>query len=183
MFNGEVIGGLSRWHVVRLPAGSSCEAVLLSGEFFSLTTHWNGCTVVCAGDGCALCEILGTRGLWYVAVHAAGQVRMVELGAVSASHLEQHCKLMHGGMRPGLVIRFSRSGRKQPVHSEVLREQAGVQAVPTLKLAAHVMAIYKYPPPNPADDLGSYDLRLRAACQLRNRHLAEQILSAKKTGV
>lgn len=173
----------NRWPVVRLRAGSSTEIVLLSREFFCLTTHWNRCTVPCAGEGCALCEILPARGLFYLAAMCMGRVHLVELGALSAANLEQHAKLLHSGLRQGLVFSLSRRTGKSPVHSEVVREQASVSPIPLLQLSAHVLALYKYPPPNPAETIEAYELRVRAIAQRRNQLLATQILQAKSERV
>jgi hypothetical protein len=184
MFSADKTLGANRWPVVRLVPGSQTEIVLLSQQFFCITTHWNRCTVPCSGEDCELCELLPSRGLFYVACHAVSQIRMLELGAQSAAHLEQHCKLLHGGMMPGQVIQLSRRTAKSPVHSEVLRFQNNVQAVSAISLAQRVMALYKFPPPNPTEDLERYEARIRESAKLRNRRMAEQLLTkSKKTGV
>ena len=183
MFEADLGTCGNRWPVVRLRAGNTTEIVLLSKEFFCLTTHWHRCTVPCAGDGCSLCEILPGRGLFYVAAMCMGRVHLVELGAMSAANLEQHAKLLHAGMRQGLVFALSRRTGKSPVHSEVVREQPGVSVVPILSLAAHVLALYKYPPPNPGESIEAYECRIRAIAQRRNSLLAQQILQAKSQGV
>lgn len=173
----------NRWPVVRLRAGSSTEIVLLSREFFCLTTHWNRCTIPCAGDGCALCEILPARGLFYLAAMCMGRVHLVELGALSAANLEQHAKLLHGGLRQGLVFSLARRTAKSPVYSECIREQAGVSPVSQIVLAAHVLALYKFPPPNPADSIESYEMRVRGIAQRRNELAAAQVLAGKSERV
>lgn len=183
MFSADKTLGASRWHVVRLNASCKTEVVLLSPRFFEITTHWNRVTVPCAGEDCDLCMLLPSRGLFYVACICMSTVRMVELGSQSAGHLEQHCKLLHGGMKPGLVIELSRRTAKSPVYSEVVRFQENVTPITHLNLAAHVMALYKFPPPNPSEDLERYELRLRESCKLRNHRLAEEILQRGKARV
>jgi len=173
----------NRWPVVRLRAGSSTEIICLSREFFCLTTHWHRCTVPCAGAGCALCDILPARGLFYLAAMCMGRVHLVELGALSAANLEQHAKLLHSGLRQGLVFSLSRRTGKSPVHSEVLREQVGVSVVLPLALAARVMALYKYPPPNPGETLEAYEVRIQTIALRRNDLLAKQIAEPKKQPV
>jgi len=174
MFDADYTLGTHRWHVVRLSSGSKTEVVVLSQQFFAVTTHWVGRTVLCSGDECVLCDLLPSRGLFYLAVFCAGQTRLLELGAQSASHLEQHCKLLHGGLRAGLVLELSRRGAKQPVHSEVVRFQAGAESVPLLLLATRVMALYKFPPPNSEEALVEYEVRVRRCCNVRNVRLAKE---------
>lgn len=179
MFEADKTLGVHRWHVVRLPAGTSTEVVLLSPDFFCVTTHWHRTTILCAVDGCPLCQILPSRGLFYIAVHCLGAVRMVELGAQSAGHLEQHCKLLHGGMKAGQVIRLQRRGAKSPVHSEVVRFQENASPVTQLNLAKHVMALYKFPPPNPSEDIERYSIRVQESVRLRNTRIAAELLAKK----
>lgn len=169
----------NRWPVLRVRAGSATEIVLLSQDFFCLTTHWDRCTVPCAGDGCGLCEILPARGLFYLAAMCMSRVHVVELGALSSANLEQHAKLLHSGLRPGLVFSLSRRTGKSPVHSEVVREQAGVSVVPVLVLAAHVLALYKYPPPNIGESIEAYEVRIRGLALRRNSLLARRLLESK----
>lgn len=182
MFDADRTLGTHRWHVVRLSPGSATEVVLLSQAFFAVTTHWNGVTVLCPGDDCDLCDFLPSRGLFYLAVHCLGAVRMLELGAQSASHLEQHCRLLYGGIKAGQIVALNRRTAKSPVHSEVVRFQENVQPVTTLSLAQHVLAMYKFPPPNPSEDLERYEARIRESCILRNRRIANELLKKSEAG-
>lgn len=166
----------SRWEVIRVAAGHGTEATLLSRRFFALTTHWVRTTMPCCGDDCRLCELLPARGLFYCAVLCYSRVCIVELGAQSASHFEQHAKLLHGGMEPGLVVKLTRSGPKKPVKSEGLRMQPGHKEVEPLDLARHVMAIFKFPPPNPGDDLNTFERRCQAIARMRCDRAAEAML-------
>lgn len=175
MFDAERSNSSYRWPVLRLAAGSRSEVVLLSDRFFALTTHWTSHTVPCAGEECDLCDLLPSRGLFYVAVHAVGKPFLCELGAQSASLFEQHAKLLHGGLRPGQVYELSRSGKKLPVRSECIRFQDGVSVVPTLTLAHRVLALYRYPGPNPGETIESYEQRIRMLARSRNQSLAAQI--------
>lgn len=187
MFEADYSLALHRWPVVRLRSGSQTELILCSMAFFPLTTHWlsagKGRTVPCCGDGCDLCELLPARGLFYVAGVVMSHVSLLELGAASASHFEQHAKLLHGGMRPGLVVQLSRLGAKQPVRSEVLRFQENVQPIPILSLAAHVCALYRLPCPNPGEDVERYSQRLQTLVQRRNELVALELKAAPRAGV
>jgi hypothetical protein len=175
MFNADRTLGSNRWPVIRLVAGSSTEVVLLSTRFFALTTHWNKCTVPCCGDDCPLCSVLPARGLFYVAAMCCSRVSILELASQSASHFEQHAKLLHSGLRPGLVFSLQRRGAKSPVRSEVVRFQEKCSEVSALELATRVMAIYKYPCPNPGEDLFAYELRCRGVARVRCSRAAELI--------
>lgn len=181
MFTAERGTAGNRWPVVRLRAGCSTEIVLLSQQFFSLTTHWFRCTVPCAVDNCALCELLPSRGLFYVACVCDSRVSLLELGALSALNFEQHAKLLHAGMRPGLVFSLRRRTAKSPVHSEVIREQPGVSAVLMTDLAVHTLALYKFPPMNPNDTMENYEARIRKIAQARNELTARQLTAAKSS--
>lgn len=181
MFNADRTLGSNRWPVVRLRAGCCTEIVLLSTRFFALTTHWNKCTVPCCGDDCALCELLPGRGLFYVACMCNSRVSILELASQSASHFEQHAKLLHGGMVPGLVFSLARKGAKSPVFSEVIRQQGNCTEVSQLDLATHVMALFKFPLPNPGEDLFRYEERCRAIAKVRCDRAAEQLVTVRKS--
>lgn len=183
MFEADRSSGVHRWPVVRLHAGSKVELILCSQAFFPLTTHWVGRTVPCCVSACDLCELLPARGLFYVAGVVMNRLSLLELGAASASHFEMHAKLLHGGMRPGLVLEICRSGAKQPVRSEVVRFQENVQPVPMLSLAAHALALFRMPPPNPEEDLDRYSRRLQALVQRRNVQLALEFKGQPRAGV
>lgn len=180
MFEADRSTNLLRWPVLRLRADSRTEVVLMSSRFFSLTTHWIKCTLPCAGDGCRLCQVLPARGLFYLAVTCDARLSILELGGYSASFIEQHAKLFHGGFAPGLVCELSRKGSKQPVRSEVLRVQTGVLEVPMLELATHVMALYKFPCPNPGDDIEQYERRCRQIASIRCDRAAESLIPSSK---
>lgn len=183
MFNADRTLGASRWPVVRLGAGSRTEVVLLSTRFFSLTTHWNKCTLPCCGDDCRLCEMLPARGLFYAAVHCVSRISILELASQSASHFEQHAKLLGGGMRVGLVFQLERRGAKHPVRSEIIREQDKCSEVAALELAARVMALYKFPCPNPGDDLPAYEARCRSVAKVRCDRAADLLSNASSRQV
>lgn len=180
MFESNQDGGVARWPVVRLGVGSKTQIILLSPRFFPLTTHWYKCTVPCPGDECALCELLPGRGQFYVAVGCNGRVSLLELGSQSASHFEQHARLFGGGMRPGLRADLSRRSAKSPVYAEVVGFKEETKEVELLDLAAHVMALYRFPCPNPGENLAAYERRVKMMSQLRNKRLRDQLTVAKK---
>lgn len=182
MFEADQTLGTNRWPVVRLNAGSATEIVLLSPRFFCLTTHWKGFTIPCPGEDCALCELIPSRGLFYVACMCLGTVRILELGGQSAAHFEQHCELLHGGMNPGLVLSLRRRTAKAPVTSEVVRFQERVAPVDHLTLVQRVMVLFKFPCPNAGETLERYEQRVRLLAQVRNRRHAEAILTKQKNG-
>jgi len=175
MFAADRCSGSARWPLVRMRGDSRTQIVLLSSRFFELTTHWVGHTVVCSGDDCALCETLPSRGLFYLACLCDSRVSIFELGGLSASNLEQHCKLLHGGIRPGLVIDVWRRGSKHPIRSEVVASRDGVDAVTVLDLAQHVLALYKFPPPNVADTIATYERRCQTMATVRNQQTAVRL--------
>lgn len=179
MFSADLGTAGNRWPVVRLRGGCTTEVVLLSRQFFAVTTHWDRCTVLCPIDGCALCELLPARGLFYAAVICNGHVHLLELGATSANHLEQHSKLLHGGMVPGLLLRLKRRADKSPVHSEGIGQKPGCSEICPIDLARHVMALYKFPPSNPGELLCEYEVRIRGMAQRRNELTAQRLLQAK----
>lgn len=178
MFTADRTLGSNRWPVVRLGASSRTEVVLLSTRWFALTTHWNKCTLPCCGDQCRLCEMVPTRGLFYAAVHCNSRISILELSCQSACHFEQHAKLLGGGMRVGLVFQLERRGAKHPVRSEILREQEKCAEVAQLELATRVMALYKFPCPNPGEDLLKYEERCRAVAKVRCDRAADLLSNA-----
>ena len=180
MFEADRTLGTHRWPVVRLGSGSRTEVVLLSPSFFCLTTHWLNTTFPCCGDDCPVCQLLPARGLFYVAVHCAGRISILELGSQSAASFEQHAKLLHGGMRAGLVFQLLRRGAKSPVHSEVIREQSGCSPIQTLDLARHVMVLFKFPCPNPGETIEQYEFRCRSVARIRCERAAELITNKQQ---
>lgn len=182
MFDADYTLGSNRWPLVRLVAGSRTEVTLLSSRFFPLTTHWNKYTLPCPGDDCRLCELLPARGLFYAAVACCSRVSILELGAQSASHFEQHAKLLHGGMRPGLVFSLHRRGAKTPVASEVVRESEKCAEIDDLELGQHVMALFKFPCPNPGEEIESYERRCRAVAKVRCDRVADLLLTQREQG-
>ena len=180
MFNADRPLSANRWPVVRLGAGSTTEVILLSKRFFALTTHWVSYTIPCPGEDCALCEQVPARGLFYAAVMCNSRVSILELGAQSASLFEQHAKLLHGGLNVGLVFALTRRSAKSPVRSEVIREQDKCTPVDQLELAAHVLALFKFPCPNPGEDLLSYEKRSRGLAKIRSDRAATMLSNASK---
>jgi hypothetical protein len=180
MFNADRTLGAHRWPVVRLGANSRTEVVLLSTRWFCLTTHWNRCTIPCCGEDCLLCDLLPSRGLFYAAVHCCSRVSILELASQSAAHLEQHAKLLGGGMRVGLVFSLERRGAKHPVRSEIVREQEKCAEVSQLELATRVMALFKFPCPNPGEDISAYERRCRLVAKVRCDRAAELLSNATK---
>jgi len=111
---------------------------------------------------------LPARGLFYLPVTVRGRTSILELGSISASHLEQHAKLLHRGLRPGLLIRLARRTAKAPIFSEVMGEQIGVGEVSLLELACRVCALYQLPPANPGEEFDEYQKRLTIITRRRS---------------
>lgn len=176
MFIADRTLGVNRWPLVKLQQNSRTEVVLLSSRFFALTTHWANGTVPCPGDDCPLCCTLPARGLLYLAVHSFGRTSILELGSLSAANFEQHAKLLHGGMIPGLKFQLSRKGAKHPIHSEVIGSQSGVEEIKLFDLCRHVMSLYKFPCPNPSETLETYESRCRDIARVRCERLAHVAL-------
>jgi len=167
MFTRDSSTGTVRWPIVRIAPGGCTEIVVCGTSFLPLTTHWVGHTVICAGDDCRLCEVLPVRGLFYLPVVCASRPSILELSSVSSSHFEQHCKLLHGGIQPGLRIDLTRRGHKQPVHSEVVGNVPTASAVPLIEFVGKVMTLYHFPGPNPGEDFEAFEVRLQSMALLR----------------
>lgn len=183
MFEADRSRVLSRWEVLRLKVGHKSEMVLLSSKPFCLTTHYVGTTIPCAGQDCPLCETLCQRGLWYVAGAVNGRCMMVEFGGASYGLLEQHAKLLHGGLRPGQVYRLERHASRRPTWSECVGFKEGVRAVDHFDLCKHVMALYKFPPPNPDETIETYERRCHRMAFVRNKRAAELLADGKPVRV
>lgn len=175
MFDADFGSATRRWPLVRFGQNSRTRVTLLSTRFFAVTTHWTGVTVLCPGDGCALCELVPARGLFYLAVVCEQRVSLVELGSQSASHLEQHLKLLHSGMVVGHVLDLRRSGKRQPVFAECVETLPNVGGVTYEDLMRHVMVVYKMPAPNPSESVEDYEVRIAAMVRRRNERCAELI--------
>jgi predicted RNA-binding Zn-ribbon protein involved in translation (DUF1610 family) len=124
-----------------------------------------------------VCEIMPARGLFYLAVGCNGLISLLELAAQSSSGFEQHAKFMGGGMIVGQVFRVQRRTDKAPVKAELLRVQERCAEVPHLELAKRVMALYKFPCPNPGEDIASYEHRCRLVAKVRCDRQAQLMLS------
>lgn len=177
MFSADQTSGGARWPLVRVSVGGETQVVLLSHSFLPLTVHWVGRSVPCPGGACSLCSWLPGRGLFYTPVMCLNRLSILELAALSQSHFEQHCKLLHGGVRPGLVVRLTRRTAKAPIYSEVMDERSGVREVPVLELAARVMALYQLPGPNVGEDLVSYSARIAVIATRRSEAEAKRLVA------
>lgn len=173
MFEADRNLGVNRWPIVRVASGRRTEVMLLGGKYFCLTTHWLGYSIPCVVDDCPLCDQLAARGLWYLAVKWDSRTSLLELGSVSASNVEHNAKLMGGGMRAGVVLELGRHGPKKPVMSEFVRFVDGVAPIDYIDLVRHVMCLYKFPPPNPGDDVNAYEKRCRQIARVRCERLAK----------
>lgn len=167
MFEVDQHSGGSRWPLVRIGPGSETQVVVCGNQFLPLTVHWVGRSVPCCGPSCPLCCSLPARGLFYLACVSMSRLSILELGSMSASHFEQHAKLLHGGIRPGLVVRLLRRTSKAPIFSEVIEERSGVRCVPLIDLASRVCALYQLPCANPGENLDAYQERLRVITRRR----------------
>jgi hypothetical protein len=167
VFQADQVSGGSRWPIVRIAAGGQTEVVVLSTAFLPLSVHWVGNSIVCPGSDCELCDLLPIRGLFYLPVMCNGRVSILELAAQSSSHLEMHCKMMHGGLKPGLVVQLSRRTKKSPIYSEVIEFRSGVRAIFHGQLASRVAAVYHLPCMNPDEEFDAYELRLQAMARAR----------------
>lgn len=183
MFEASCSAGVSRWPLVRTQAGGAVNVVILAAGFFPVCVHWAGRSFLCPGDGCALCPLLPLRGLYYLPVDCCGRPSILELASMSSSHLEQHAKLLHGGLRPGLQVRLSRRSAKSPIHSEVVGELAGVEAADLMTFASRVMAIYQMAPSNPGETIADYGQRLAHAARQRGEVVAKRVLGDRGAGV
>lgn len=168
MFQTDQSSGGQRWPLVRVQIGGETQVVLLSMTMLPLTVHWVSRSVPCGGDGCSLCSWLPGRGLYYLPVMCQGRASILELGSMSASHLEQHCKLLHGGIATGHVLRLSRRTAKAPIYAEVLETKTGVRNVPMVDFAGRVMALYQLPGPNPGESIDDYSVRCSKICLRRS---------------
>lgn len=182
MFESDAQRSASRWEVIRLKSGSQTQCTNLSPAFFPVTTHWFDRTVLCCIDDCDLCELLPSRGLFYLAVWCMQRTRLLELGAQASGHLEQHAKLLHGGLKPGQVVNCSRRGLRQPVYSEIVDFHVGTTPMDTLHLANKVMALYKMPCINPSENLEGYAMRIAGMVRKRNQRLALEWKAGKIQG-
>lgn len=180
MFDGDQTAGVHRWPIVKLRAGSKARVVLLSTRFLPIGTHWIKGTLPCPGEDCGLCEMLPVRTLFYVACMNDARLSLLELGSAGASHFEQHCKLLGGGMRPGVVLDVSRRTAQSPVYSEAIEFKENCKEVSLMDLVTHVMTVYRFPCPNPGEDLASYERRVMYMSQLRNKRLRDQMAVARK---
>jgi len=122
--------------------------------------HWIGKSVPCPGDGCPLCDTLPARGVFYMPGLCCGVVSLCEFSVQSANHLEQHCGLLHGGMRAGLIVKLRRSSAKSSIYTEVMGAMPSASEVPLLTVAARVMALYQLPGPNPNESIEQYETRI-----------------------
>lgn len=179
MFEADAQLATNRWEVVKIVPRHDTEIILLSSRFFELTTHWAGRTVLCPGEDCALCSLLPGRGLFYAACKWNSRVSILELGSLSASHLEQNAKLLWGGLHAGLVVQLKRRAPKHPVLSECVRDVEVSKSVEHIDLARHVLALYKFPCPNPGESIEAYETRCRKIAKVRADRVAEVSLSKK----
>jgi len=180
VFSADCASGGSRWPLVRIGVGATCEVISLSHKMLPLSVHWTGQSIVCAVRDCELCALLPVRGVYYLPVMCQGRTSILELASQSSSHLEMHCKLLHGGLQPGLVIMLRRRSPKAPVGSEVVDKRPGCVAVSMEMLASRVAALYHLPGCNPDETLLDYERRLQSMCRVRNKITAARMRAGGK---
>lgn len=187
MFEPSPSAGAARWPIVRVRDRNETEVIVVGMKFLALTTHWipvgRGRSVLCCVDECALCDVLPARGFFYLPVVWDNRSAILELSALAASHFEQHCKLLHNGIRAGLKVRLARRGQKQPIRSEVVGFHDGARTIDQLTFASRVLAVYNYPPPNPDWDLLEYEQRIRAAAKVRSAREFDLYMKAACPGL
>jgi len=175
MFNSNGAPQASRWPVLRIQPGHRSRVVLLANGFTSVPTHWNGHTILCGGDACALCQFLAVRSCYYTAVSCQGHVSLLEVGGATVSAFEMHAGLLHGGLRPGLEFELWRKARNMPVQGEIMEFHPDTRAIDPAAMMSRVMALYKMPPINPSETLEEYGERLEKMACLRAEHVAGRL--------
>ena len=123
------------------------------------------------------------RGLFYLPVVWDARAAILELSSVSASHFEQHAKLLHQGIRPGLVVRLRRRSKRSPVHSEVTAFFPSARSVELSEFVGKVMALYHFPGPNPGEEFSVYEARLREMVLSRSERERRHYQSVSDRGV
>lgn len=175
MFETPDPSGLARLPVLRVTPGHDVRVVTLGSQFLPVQVHWVGRSVPCCVEDCALCALLPRRAFYYLPVDAGGRVSMLELSPTSAGSLEQHLKLLHGGMAVGHVLLLRRRGLKHPVYAECIGAQGGGKEFPFHRFASLVMALYNLPPMGVVEEIDAYDARVRGIVAKRNVGLAAAV--------
>lgn len=188
MFDVERPSRLSRWLVLRVPAGAKVEAVLLGGDFVRLATHFAKSTFLCTEtEQCPACSVLPSRCYWYLpAVCVASRApRLLELSSTASADLEQKAKFAGSGLTAGLRVAFSRRTVKSPVYSEILQQELKPSRATLAEWLTPLFAIYGLPPFRDDDSLATYSdrvepmvlsrgelavSRLKASCGVRASH-------------
>lgn len=181
MFDAPDPAGAARWPVVRISVGGRCRVITLGSAFLPLSVHWVGHSIPCSRKQCALCEALPVRALFYLPVACQGRTSIFEVSSTASANIEQHCKLLHGGLRPGLELDVLRRSAKSPLYGEVVGEHSSTSEVPLLLFASRVMALYHLPCANPQETLEAYQVRLHKICAVRNERLAQQLVEKAAT--
>lgn len=183
MFDQSFEAGSVRWPVVRIKPGGTTKIVVCAERFLPVPSHWVGHTCLCPGDGCELCELLPVRGLFYLAVVWGGRPSILELSCFSSSNFEQHCKLLHGGVRPGLEVELRRKTQRGIVRSEVVGEIESAVSVPIADFVGKVMALYHFPGVNPGESFSDYESRLSRMALARAKQERRSYESRSERGV
>lgn len=151
-----------RWPLLRVNAGQEVEVRLLSAAWFRVATHFSRRTLLCAGtEDCPLCGLLPSRSYYYLPA-AGRQIKrrvLLELSPLAAADLEQNCRMLEGGFRPGLTVCFSRRSARAPMRSEVLGSGGSCDPVPHETWITAVMAVYGMPAVHAGESLADYGAR------------------------
>jgi len=174
-----------RWPVVRVVPNHDVCCMLLSGDWFRLSTHFHRRTLLCTdNDLCPLCSLLPSRPYWYLpCLVLPNKCRgLLELSATTSADLEQRAKMLHGRIGAGLSVRLTRRGKKRPVYAEIVDD---VACSPSLVLAtwvSAVMAIFGFSAMREYESLESYSARIQPAVLERAEALAAHLRGDTKTG-
>src|SRR3972149_1084721 len=86
VFTADAASGGSRWPLVRIGVGATCEVISLSHKMLPLSVHWTGQSTVCAVQDCDLCALLPVRGVYYLPVICPGAILMRRCSNTSGAY-------------------------------------------------------------------------------------------------
>jgi hypothetical protein len=174
------------WHIVRLRLEAKYRAVLLSGEWIRLTTHFAKTTFLCSEtEDCGGCAVGPARPYWYLPVSNIphGSRAILELSATASADLEQRARFTARSVTAGLEIEISRRTKTSPVRCEVLGQAASPPLARLHEWASGLFHIFGLPMFRPEDTLQTYGERNRQLIVNRSNLASAEMRARSVAGI
>jgi len=171
VFNGESVASAFSLPLIRVPAGSACEGVLLSDRPLFLAVHFLGKSVVCPGSECPLCSGSGARLRGYLMVEVVSSPRpfvgLLEFSSCTWERSFSLAGLSGERVRLGSVVAVSRRRKNSPLVIEWLAQKSVSMSAAKAehRTLCALAVLYSLPVPGPEEEVEHWSERCRSCAE------------------